>query len=88
MLPLTHHLGQLPGRARLGAYGRGSRAGTTCTRVWRGVAGGMSAEATVAVPAFDAISIETVAPTGTAHATGLNSMKRTARPSERGRRRH
>jgi hypothetical protein len=84
MIPTTHHLGQRPGRARLGAYGRGSQVstGTGCTRAWRGVAGRTSnIDAMGDVPAnpvFAATPIETLAPTGTAHATGPNSMKRTA----------
>lgn len=85
MIPMTtHQLGRLPGRARLGAFGRvGQRDGaTTGTRAWRRDPGctavAMGAPATPAYPVFDATPIETLANSGTAHATGLASMKRTA----------
>lgn len=85
MIPMTtQHLGQRPGRARLGAFGRGTQGGTgtTCTRVMRVVAGGEAGPAdwrTPAYPVFNATSSETLATSGTAHAMGLNSIKRTAR---------
>ncbi len=88
MIPMTtHHLGQRPGRARLGAFGRGTQGGTgtTCTRALCVVAGGMAGTTdpadwrTPAYPVFTATSMLTLATSGTAHAKGRNSIKRTAR---------
>ncbi len=88
MIPMTtHHLGQRPGRARLGAFGRGTQGGTgtSCTRARRVVAGGLPVTAvpaawrTPAYPVFDTASPATLATTGNAHAMGRNSIKRTAR---------
>ena len=88
MIPMTtHHLGQQPGRARLGAFGRGAQGGTGthCARTRCAVAGGMAVTAdsaawrTPASPVFSSTSSETLATSGTAHAMGLNLIKRTAR---------